>query len=277
MGNAAFERITSRTNPTVVMLSKLKDRKNREAGNLCLAEGVKLSREALKNCRPVYAVLSESAERRGGMAAETAEQAVSLGARGYLVTDEVFAKICTEQSPQGVLLAVEPSGIAETVAPGEEPGRAEAWQSERLMFLSDVRDPGNLGAVMRSAEAFGIDRLILSGCADCLGPKTLRASMGAAFRLPTAICERPAEMIISLRTTGRRVIAAALTGESMILGAEPVHSSDVFVIGNEGHGLSEELIRSCSGTVRIPMAPETESLNAAMAATVLLWEVCRGR
>ena len=139
-----------------------------------------------------------------------------------------------------------------------------------------VRDPSNVGAVIRSAAAFGIDRLIMSAdCADIYHPRAVRASMGTLFDQRIDRVSNLPETIAQFRANDRRVFAAALDENAARLGSFPIGAGDCVVIGNEGHGLSRETIAACAGCVMIPMSARAESLNAAVAASVLMWEFSR--
>ena len=153
------------------------------------------------------------------------------------------------------------------------------------MLLESVRDPLNVGAIIRSAAALGVEHLILSDdCADIYHPRTLRAAMGPLFSMPiTRVKDLPGS-ITALRAEGRRVYAAALDDTALSLGspewtAEQGRNKDgaapCAVIGNEGHGLSEAVIAACDRSVYIPMEAGTESLNAGVAAALLMWELCK--
>ncbi len=273
---ARFEHITARTGETVTMLSKLRDAKYRRETGLFLAEGIKLAEEALGRRQVVCALLSEEAYAAGGKPLALAEAAGDKGARLVVLSSGAFEKVSTEMAPQGLVFVLRTDDPAhENVPAGAEKEAADRYCGERLLMLSDVRDPGNLGTVLRSASAFGIDRVILSGCADLFSPKTVRASMGALFRLRTATVEDPAAFIRALQGAGRRVLATALGEHSLTLGSCGLEKTDVPVIGNEGHGLSPELLGAADATLLIPMAPGTESLNAGVAASLVLWEYFR--
>ena len=141
------------------------------------------------------------------------------------------------------------------------------------MLLESVRDPSNVGAIIRSAAALGVDRLILSeDCADIYHPKAVRASMGTVFNQKIDRVADLKEVIKGLRESGRRVYAAALDASAEILGSFEKRGGDCIVIGNEGHGLSEETVAACSKSVMIPMCDRAESFNAAVAASILMWE-----
>ena len=143
---------------------------------------------------------------------------------------------------------------------------------ERALILSSLQDPGNLGAVARSALAFGTKKLYLSAdCADFYAPKTLRASMGAFFHLDGTVCPDLALLVRALRAAGRRVLAAELREGAVPVSGARLSPRDVLIVGNEGHGIPPEVSAEADGSVFLPIAPEAESLNAAAAASVLLY------
>lgn len=150
----------------------------------------------------------------------------------------------------------------------------EKLTGRRYAVLEGVQDPGNVGTVLRTLDAFDGDGLILlPGCADVYSPKTLRASMGAVFRRPVWVCTA-LELRAALDRSGLPLYGAALRQDTQ--DARRVDFSRCAVaIGSEGRGLTQELLDMCDGTVRIPMSPRCESLNAAVAASVLLWEAYR--
>ena len=173
-----------------------------------------------------------------------------------------------------------PADADNRAAKGDSPdwGGALAPPAElaggRYLLLDGVQDPGNVGTIWRTADAFGADGLILcGGCADPWNPKTVRATMGAVFRLPVYECplETAAER---LSAAGLPLYAAALRDDTVDVREIPLGSCAV-AIGSEGRGVSQEALELCSRTLRIPMAETCESLNAAAAAAVLLWEGAR--
>jgi TrmH family RNA methyltransferase len=148
-----------------------------------------------------------------------------------------------------------------------------------VILLESVRDPLNVGAIIRSAAALGVGHLILSAdCADVYHPRTVRAAMGPLFSMPITRVEDLAGSVAALRAEGRPVYAAALDDTALRLGSFPLHDGETAacaVIGNEGHGLSEDVIRACTRSIYIPMEADTESLNAGVAAALLMWELCK--
>ncbi len=264
--------IVSRTNPKTVLFSSLSSPKGREIERLFLAEGIKLSLEALSYAECEYVLFAESFVQSGDSCVEIADRAAELGVRSIVMSDSAFEKVSTEKSPQGVIAVVKYMGTLHVSTD------FESWhRGKTLIMLDEIRDPGNLGTVIRTAEALGYGGVILSGCADIYNPKTIRASMGGLFRLHVFIASDSYECVRTLKNCGRRVIAASLGEETFTLGEYAVLPSDVVIIGNEGHGIPEALISECSACVKIPMCGRAESLNASVAATCIMWEYSRNK
>ncbi|MBQ7921978.1 MAG: RNA methyltransferase [Clostridia bacterium] len=260
------EYIKARTGSTITMLAKLQDAKYRDEYGLFIAEGIKLAREALRYSTVMKMVVCEDALQNPEAEQLLAEsRQFSAGIEYILTSTEAFSKISTEKAPQGII-AVLPKNV----------GCPSAWEREaRYLILDTIQDPGNVGTILRSAAAFGVDALILSDCADVTSPKTVRASMGAVFRCPVYTTRELPEVIGQLKENGHRVLGAALGENTMVLGKANLKQNDVIIIGNEGHGIRNEVLDVCDETIRIPMSETTESLNASIAASVLLWEYYR--
>ena len=146
---------------------------------------------------------------------------------------------------------------------------------ECVLVLEGVQDPGNVGTVLRTADAFGVDIVVLlEGCADVTAPKTVRSTMGAIFRQRVLQMNRE-ELLPFCRGRGLKLYAAALTERAGDVREVTLRNAAVCV-GSEGRGLSRELLDLCDGEVIIPMRGAAESLNAAVAAAILMWEMCRG-
>jgi len=270
------EVIRSRQNRTVVELCKLSDRKAREAQRKFRFDGIKLFAEAVKNGVEIELVaLKESeAEHLSELLAKRCERSIfEVGKRVLLLDDELFDKISEEKSPEGIItIAKYLDKFQKNVTIYNSVDFSE-MKNERIAILESVRDPSNIGAVIRSAAAIGVDRLIVSAdCADVYHPKAVRASMGAVFNQRIDRVPSLAPILEGLVASGRRVFAAALDDTALPLGSFTVLAGDCVVIGNEGHGLSPETVAACSHRVIIPMTDRTESFNAAVAASILMWE-----
>lgn len=264
------ERITSRANPKTVLYAGLADRKKREETGLFLAEGVKLTRDALAAAFPMRAVLlAEGAIEKSPEAVRLARDIRERGIPLTLFADAAFEKISTEKAPQGIIAVLK-------LPEKQSSADLDRWaEGRRLLMLDEIRDPGNLGTILRSAEALGTDGVILSGCADPYQPKAVRAAMGTLFRLPIRIVEDGADCVRRLKSAGRRVLAAALGENGLTLGDFEPLPGDVPVIGNEGHGISPATLAEADACLRIPMTGGAESLNASAAAACILWEYYR--
>jgi len=259
--------ITSRTNPLIVQLCKLHNKKHRIAENLFIFEGKKLLAEAISAGVEIKYVLATEAMLPYCLELLQGREDIFVQ-----VTEEVYDKITTENSPEGVFVVartLDKSGKFVTIYNTPTP------KSERgtLLFLSSIRDAGNLGTIIRSAVAFGVDEILLSSdCAELYNPKTIRAAMGALFNIDITIVEYPKQAITALRDAEFSVYATALSDTSLSLGQVEFPSKCCFVIGNEANGLEGDLIAACNETLTIPMERRVESLNAAMATTAILWE-----
>ncbi len=280
--------ITSRQNRRIVELLKLSDRKAREAGRHFRFDGVKLLCEALRR-----GVELEAIYLRVGTAERVEERMQELcGCRLsdaacpiFGVSDELFEKISEENAPEGVITVAKYLDKCHKMIKiyNRDGNRADDLPATSpIILLESVRDPLNVGAVIRSAAALGIGGLILSAdCADIYHPRTLRAAMGPLFSLPILRVEDLEGSIRALRAEGRTVLAAALDDTALRLGSPEMDAvmqtgaAPCAVIGNEGHGLSRAVLAACDRAVYIPMQAGTESLNAGVAAALIMWELCR--
>ena len=260
------KRIESRSNPLVVRVGKLASRKHREEEKMFFFEGAHLLEEYLRFGHIPHTVFftDDALKKYRPLLSSLPEETLCS------VPDTVFAKLSTEQAPQGIL-TVSPylSCIREVSQASEVPGR--------VLFLESLRDNGNVGTVLRTAAALGWSVVLSADCADVYASKTVRATMGALFSRNTYLCKDPVSFIRSFQGTGRRTYAAALSEKSCILGSFSVGDQDLFVIGNEGQGISQDLLNACDSGVLIPMTNAAESLNASIAAAVIMWEGVRNR
>ena len=248
-----MERITSRQNPLMAHIRKLASSRSyrRETGEY-LGDGVKLLEEALRWGAAITVVVCTEG---------VSLPALPAGLRLVEVPGELMAYISPMETPQGVLFLAKQPAL-------RPPERLEAG---RYLALEGVQDPGNVGTILRTADAFEADGLfLLEGCADPYGPKTVRASMGAVFRRPVWRCTL-SELTDLLQAAHLPLYGAALRADT--LDARQVDWRHAAVlVGSEGRGLSPEALDACTATVKIPMSSRCESLNAAVAAAVLLWE-----
>ena len=250
------ETITSRHNALLTHLRKLaSSRSYRDECGEYLCDGVKLLEEALKWGAPVKtAVFSEGMD----------VPPLPDGVRAVRVSEELLRSVSPSETPQGALFTVRLSREA-------LPDRLDG---AHYLALDGVQDPGNVGTILRTADAFDCDGVFLvNACADLYNPKTVRATMGAVFRQRVWACA-PDELAALLRASGMPLYGAALRGDTEELRQFDLTRAAV-AIGSEGRGLGAEVLALCGRTIRIPMSARCESLNAAVAAAVVLWEMYR--
>ena len=263
------EIITSRQNPTVRELAALLDKKERRKSRLFRIDGYKLFCEAV-NCGAqikLVAICSEKAEKY-------LPEVQKVGVKTVLLSPDVFAKITDEKAPDGIIAVVKYlDKIHKTLSVSDIAPLASSGR--RIMAFESLRDPGNLGTVIRSASAFGVDTLLLSSdCADIYNPKTLRGAMGAIFSREIIFCDDLPEALSRFSCEGRRVRAAIRDTAAVAVDKAALSGHDIILIGNEGHGLSRAAVEASDVSVILPIntGMGVESLNAATAASVFMWE-----
>ena len=250
------EIITSRQNALMTHLRKLaSSRAYRRKSGEYLCDGTKLLDEALKWNAPVRtAVFSDGVEI----------PALPDAVRAVRVSEDLMRSVSPMDTPQGALFTV---ALPETKLPDTLTGR-------HYLVLDGVQDPGNVGTILRTADAFACDGVFLvNTCADPYGPKTARATMGAIFRREV-YSPAPDELLALLQKSAVPLYGTALRDDTVPL-ADADLSRAAVAIGSEGRGLSDDMLHACAKTLRIPMEARCESLNAAIAAAVVLWEMYR--
>ena len=252
----SVETITSRQNPLMTHLRKLaSSRSYRKKSGEYLCDGTKLLAEALKwGAEVKTAVFSEGVDI----------PPLPDGVRAVRVSEELMRSVSPMETPQGALFTV---ALPEVQLP-------ETLSGKHYLVLDGVQDPGNVGTILRTADAFDCDGVFLvNACADLYNPKTARATMGAIFRRE-AYTVTAEELFVLLRKSGVPLYGTALRDDTVPL-AETNLARAAVAIGSEGRGLSQQVLDECAKTLKIPMNPRCESLNAAIAATVVLWEMYR--
>lgn len=241
-----------------------RERKEREATGLVHLEGIRLAEEALAGgVAMAYALYSEDLARRERGAALLAGLA-RAGVALHLVTPEALERAADTQTPQGIVALFRPRArsVAE-MGPG------------LVVVLDNIQDPGNLGTVIRSLEALGGGGAVVAGGVDPHNPKVVRGAMGALFRMP--VVKLPLEQALEeLKAQGRTLYVADAGGELLPWQAGLARGA-ALIVGNEGAGPSALARERADGVVSIPMEGPTESLNAAVAASLLIYEALRQR
>lgn len=278
--NAEKELITSRKNAEVLDVCALLDKKGREREGRFRFDGIKLFLEAAASAPDAIETIFIKESEKDKII-DTVERAFARNGgrftgRVLVLSDFVFDKITEEKGAQGIVCTARYLDGLHTRVIKEDSEDVGIPDGEKIMALSSVRDPGNIGTLMRTASAFGIDRLILSSdCADVYNPKTIRASMGAIFRQKTIIADDLAALLSALKHGGRRILAADPDASALPMEKAGLSASDCIVIGNEGHGISDDVLDVCDTSVFIPISSSTESLNASVAGAVFMWEMSK--
>ena len=272
--NNRYETITSRNNPLIKWVASLHDKKGRISAKSFIAEGEKLCFEGFDASLPVTHcfIASSKSELYLPRVSKIVENDKYSTLKIIVCDDSVFAKISTEKAPQGIIIVIK---YLDFFSDMDIIYKEEFFLSEdeRAIVLCSVRDPSNLGSVIRSSVAFGTEHLVLTDdCADLYNPKTVRSAMGSLFRVKATRVKSLASFIDAARQNGRRIFAAELSDGAIPLTEVDAKATDCFIIGNEGHGIPSEISSLCDRSVYIPISKKTESLNASVAAAVFMWE-----
>lgn len=247
-----MERITARKNPLLQQVRRLlSSRKDREKAGLFVADGTKLLTEAVKWWPGLHTVILSD-----GVEADVPDYV-----RVVYVPEDVMASISPMESPQGALFLCR---LPEKTAFVPKPG---------MLLLDGIQDPGNIGTILRTADALQIPVALLEGCADPFSHKVVRASMGAVFRT-VPVMTTWEEAKAACEKAGIPVAVTALSDRAQDLREADLKSMAV-VIGSEGRGVRKEILDSAQAELIIPMDERCESLNAAIAAAIVMWEIKR--
>lgn len=235
----------------------------RKEDRIFFLEGLRLCRDAaLTGIKIKTAFFTDKAfERNGDDALFISEKAEAP----YLISAAVADKISLTENSQGFYCLCEYSWVL---------SEKDIDEKGKYIALQNVRDPSNLGAICRTAEALGISGAIMSGCCDRFGPKAQRAAMGSLLRLPVIETDNLPTMLLSLKERGMRLYATTPDEKAEIITKSDMKGGVVSVIGNEANGVTDEVFAVCE-KLTIPMKGRAESLNASMAAAITMWEMMR--
>ena len=259
--------ITSFANPRVKQVVQWQTKsKERKKDNVFLAEGIKMYEEAPEGCVKEVYIIEETLQK---MQKEEALR-IKLQETGYeTVSSEVFQKMSDTQTPQGILTVLK--------RPQYELEELLKVPAPLIVLLEDLQDPGNLGTILRTGEGAGVTAVIMTkNTVDIFNPKTIRATMGSVYRVPFLYVDSMEDTIISLHKSGIKTYAAHLKGETYY-DSFSFKEGTAFLIGNEGNGLKKTTADMASSYLKIPMEGQVESLNAAIATSLLMYEAHRQR
>ena len=255
-----MKELTSLKNPVVQAARALDTAKERTRQGAFLCDGEHMAGEALSVCpervRTLF-VQQDCVERFATLLGKA-----PASAEVYMVPQNVMAAISQVKTPQGIAAVV---ALPESVPLNKQTGR--------LMLLENVQDPGNVGTILRTLDAAGFSGCILTpGCADPCAPKALRATMGSALRIPLSFVDNTVSAVETLNARGYATIAASLDGEPFYQ-REPLGEQVCVLIGNEGQGLTPEAQAVCTHRYKLPMRGGSESLNAGIAAAIMMYDI----
>lgn len=259
------EKILSRDNAQIKHLSKLiKSKKERMQSREFVTEGIKLSLEAAENS--VKIICTYFTKEALGKYSEKLEKLMELSEKCVEISEDINKKISDAQTPQGVYCLC--------AMLDKERSTVKIDTDGHYMVLCGLQDPGNVGTILRTCEAMGIEGVILtSDCPDIYSPKVLRSTMGGVFRVPVEITDNIEKTINSAREKHVPVYAAALDRTAVSIRDADLKSGSMVLVGNEGNGLSDEVRAMCDRSLFIDMKGNAESLNAAVAASIIAWEM----
>lgn len=255
--------ITSKDNEIIKNIRKLKDKKYREQERKYIIEGIKLIEEAVEEKAKIDTiVVCEDCVKDG-----TIEQRLLYEIAKYnciYVSEKVFSAVTEVTNPQGILAVVKKECEEETID----------YNQDVILILDGIQDPGNLGTILRTVDSVGLTQIIISRkTADAYNPKVVRSTMGAIFRVKIIIVEDIVKTLKEMKKHKFKIVATSLKTDKSIYDVD--YDKKVIVIGNEANGVSEDVLETSDIKAKIPMFGKTESLNASVATSVILYEYVR--
>ena len=251
------------------MASSLSEKKYRDREGLYILEGPNMIREALLNSGKARFIFLR-AESTSDEAREIAEKADAQGLAVYEVSDSVYNKVSQTETPQGILAVL------------EKPQRTrdsffKDCADKNLIVIDRVQDPGNIGTLLRTAEAAGMGgAVVIKGSGDPFSPKAVRAASGATERFPIIFTESVNDCLALLKANGKKIFATAMAGSTVYYKAD-LKKNAAIVVSNEGNGASSDILDGADEIISIPMEGKTESLNVAIASGIIMFESRRQR
>ncbi|WP_010248381.1 23S rRNA (guanosine(2251)-2'-O)-methyltransferase RlmB [Acetivibrio cellulolyticus] len=261
--------ISSSQNPVIKEIKALKEKKYRDQTGLFFIEGIRFVEEALKEKIEISKILvsDKLADVHGGK--EILEQLENSNCCNvYTLTNKLYMEVTDTENPQGILAILNKKSIS-----------LESVYDNKNFFLvlDSLQDPGNMGTIIRTADAAGVTGVIVSkGCVDVYNPKVLRSTMGSLFHIPICYSENILQTLEEMKNKGIRLCAAHLSGSKNYFELD-YKDNIAIIVGNEANGISDSVAGISNELVRIPMAGKSESLNASVAAGLLMYEVLRLR
>lgn len=260
-------RIVSRENENIKHVKKLiNSSKERQNSKQFVIEGVRLCAEAVENNVSISRIFyTHNAVEKWG---EKIKNILISCKKNHMVNEDIMKSLCNTQTPQGIVCICDFLKFSDYLNNIKE--------YDKLVLFENIQNPSNLGAMMRTCDALNINNMIISGnSCDIYNPKLLRACMGSIFRLNIYFSENTYECIKNLNSSGFITIAMVADKSALSINRLEVYKKITIVIGNEGNGITSDVINECTKRVTIPMNEKAESLNAAVAAGIAIWEMTK--
>ena len=257
--------ITAKTNEKIKAAVRLRDSaKARREENEFFLEGARLCADASGSVEVVRLFYTQKAKEKYFSEVSLLEQ---RAAESCEVSEEIAAKLSDTFSPQGIFCVCKTLDKKHYID--------KIYSNAKIIALENIQDPANLGAIARTAEALGIGGAVLCGCCDIYNPKAQRAAMGSLLRLPIITVDSMSEAMKDFEGRGYVTLSSTPSETAHDITVTDIGEKTVCVIGNEGNGVTQETAESCMYRVRVPMRGRAESLNASMAAAIIMWELMR--
>lgn len=257
--------ISSSHNPLIKEIKGLSRKKNRYEGRVFIVEGIKIIEEAIKSGIGIRHILfSEDFldSKEGSIFYEKIKYRDNI----VKVKSSLFTSISDTENPQGIMAVCE-FNIRDLSSINHSSKRS-------IMFLDGIQDPGNLGTIIRTADAFNMDGIILGeGCVDPYNLKVVRSTMGSIFRVPLYLTNNSLDSLRGLKDKGFKIYSTSLDGK--VLYENDFNEKFICVIGNEANGVNSEILDISDKLIKIPMPGNAESLNAGVAASIIMYETMR--
>ena len=255
--------ISSKDNEIIKKIKSLKEKKYRDIENCYIIEGIKLVKEAIaENAKIKQIVVCEDCINDGEIDTDTLYEIAKFDV--VYVTEKVFKSITDVKTPQGIIAVIEKNNINSKID----------YSQDIIIALDGVQDPGNLGTILRTVDSANLKQIILSKeSADSYNPKVVRSTMGAIFRVNIIEADSLKDMLQEAKKNNFKVMVTSLDTKNSIYDVD--YSKKVIVIGNEANGVSKEVQAIADEKVKIPMLGKTESLNASVAAGIMIYEYVR--
>lgn len=258
-----MQKITSKENEFIKHVKKLKDKKYRDKSNEYVIEGIKLIKEAVEEKAKIkLIVVCEESIEDGDIDQKLLYEIAKYDC--IYVNKKVFSILTDVQNPQGILAVIEKKNNEENIN----------YKEDIIVVLDGIQDPGNLGTILRTIDSVGLSQVIVSKeTADSYNPKVVRSTMGAIFRVNVIESEDLLQTLKNLKKHKYKIMATSLETNNSIYDVE--YNKKVIVIGNEANGVSKNVLEYADEKIKIPMLGKTESLNASVATSIILYEYVR--